>query len=124
MVAIKLPRNGRSVQTFARGQSIFCEGQQGNTMYVVLEGEVDLMVNDQLVEKVGPGGVLGEMALVDAAPRSATAVARNNCKLMYITQKRFSFLVQQTPDFALQIMRVMAGRLRHMDQRLQTGAAD
>ena len=57
------------------------------------------------------------MALIDHAPRVATVVARTPCKLVAITEKRFLFMVQQTPYFSLQIMRVMAERLRNMDAR-------
>jgi CRP/FNR family cyclic AMP-dependent transcriptional regulator len=123
MVVTTMPPNGDYVQAFACGQRIFSEGQHGDWMYVVVEGEVELLVNNVLVERLGPGGVLGEMSLIDAAPRSATAVARTHCKLWSINQKRFSYLVQQTPDFALQMMRVMAVRLRHMDQRVYAKTA-
>jgi len=56
-----------------------------------------------------------EMALIDQAPRTATAVAKSPCKLAVITEKRFAFLVQTTPYFALHVMKVMAERLRRMD---------
>jgi CRP-like cAMP-binding protein len=85
-------------------------------MYVVLEGEVDILIHGKIVNTVGPGGLFGEMALIDTRPRSATAVTRSDCKLVAISAKRFAFLVQQTPNFALHVMRVMAGRLRHMDE--------
>jgi len=55
------------------------------------------------------------MALVDQQPRSANALAKTDCKLIPIDEKRFRFLIQQTPNFALSVMRVMAARLRHMD---------
>jgi CRP-like cAMP-binding protein len=87
-------------------------------MFVVLQGNVALWINGQEVERLEAGGVLGEMGLIDSAPRSASAVATTDCKLVPIDQKRFSFLVQQTPNFALQIMRVVVDRLRRMDQRL------
>ena len=56
--------------------------------------------------------------MIDHAPRVATAIARTACKLLPIPEKRFLFMVQQTPHFALQIMRVVAERLRRMDARL------
>ena len=118
MKTLRIPHHKSETRTFTPGQPIFNQGEAGNTMYVVHEGEVDLLVNGQLVEKVGPGGVLGEMGLIDTAPRSASAVARTNCKLIPVNGQRFALLVQHTPDFALQIMRVMAGRLRTMDQLL------
>ena len=118
MKTLRIPHQKNDTRTFSAGQHIFRQGEAGTTMYVVNEGEVDLLVDGQLVEKLGPGGVLGEMGLIDTAPRSASAVARTECKLIPVNQERFALLVQHTPDFALQIMRVMAGRLRVMDQML------
>ena len=118
MKAMRIPYHRSESRNFPAGQNIFKEGEAGDTMYVVLEGEVDLLVNGQLVEKLGSGGVLGEMALVESAPRSATAVARTSCKVVPVNHQRFTLLVQHKPDFALEIMRVMAGRLRQMDARL------
>jgi len=118
MVTIDLFRNEQDTKSFVAGQEIFGEGQSGELMYVVVEGRVDLLVKGNLVEELGPGGALGEMALLDTEPRSATAIARTDCKLVAIDEKRFKFLVQQTPHFALQLMRVIADRLRRMDSRL------
>src|SRR5690242_7286426 len=118
MKALRIPYNKSEARTYKASQCIFSQGDAGDTMYVVHEGEVDLLVNGQMVEKLGPGGVLGEMGLIDTAPRSATAIARTECKLVPVDRNRFGLLVQHTPDFALQIMRVMAGRLRVMDQML------
>ena len=118
MVTIDMFRNEEDALPFVAGETIFKEGEAGDTMYVVVKGNVDLLVRGKLVEELGAGGVLGEMALIDSVPRSATAVAKSDCKLAPIPEKRFQFLVQQTPNFALQIMRVMAERLRRMDSRL------
>ncbi len=118
MVTIEIFRNETDTIAIAAGQSIFNEGDAGSAMYVVVEGEVDLLVKGKLVEHLGPGGVLGEMALLDNVPRSATAIAKTACRLVEINEKRFKFLVQQTPNFALQMMRVIADRLRRMDDRL------
>lgn len=104
--------------THKAGETIFREGDEGRVMYVVIEGSVRLSVTGRSLEKVGPGGVFGEMALIDAAPRSATAFAVTDCRLVSITRERFTTLVQQNPQFALEIMRVMANRLRNMDRRL------
>lgn len=118
MITIDIFRNEQDTLAIPAGQTIFNEGDTGNTMYVVVEGEVELLVKGQLVEKLGPGGVIGEMALLDAVPRSASAIARSACRLVEINERRFRFLVQQTPNFALQMMRVIADRLRRMDDRL------
>ena len=118
MKTLRIPHDWRDAKAYSAGECIFNEGQPGDLMYVVLEGEVSLLIHGQLVETLREGGVLGEMALLDSAPRTASAVARTHCKLAPVNQKRFNLLVQRTPDFALQIMRVMAGRLRVMDARL------
>jgi CRP-like cAMP-binding protein len=86
-------------------------------MYVILEGEVELRIGGRVVETLGPGEPFGEMALIDHAPRIATATAKSDCRLVAVPEKRFLFLVQQTPYFALHVMRVMAERLRKMDLR-------
>jgi CRP-like cAMP-binding protein len=99
------------------GEIIFREYDMGAEMYVVLEGEVDLMIGPNVVETLGPGEPFGEMALIDQVPRTATAAARTRCILAVIPERRFLFLVQTAPHFALQIMKVMADRLRKMNAR-------
>jgi len=111
-------RNPEYFVPFKAGDVIFNEGDAGDMMYVVIEGEVDIVVRNKIVETIGPENFLGEMALVDASPRSATAVARTNCKLAPINHSRFNFLVQQTPNFALHLMRVMTDRLRRRSDHL------
>jgi CRP-like cAMP-binding protein len=118
MVTIDLFRNAENPQSVAAGEIIFSEGDIGDVMYVVVEGWVDLFVKGKLVEQLGAGGVFGEMALIDTGTRSATAVAKTVCKVVSINEKRFQFLVQQTPNFSLQLMRIIADRLRRMDSRL------
>ena len=105
-------RNSEFFIPYKAGDFIFREGEPGDQMYVVLEGEVDVIVHEKVVETVGVDNFLGELALIDARPRSATAVARTDCKLAPINQNRFKFLVQQTPHFALHLMQRMAERLR------------
>ncbi len=105
-------RNSEFYIPYKAGDVIFKEGESGDEMYVVLEGEVAVIVHDKIVETVGVDNFLGEMALIDSRPRSATAVAKTDCKLAPINQNRFKFLVQQTPHFALHLMQGMAKRLR------------
>jgi len=115
VTTIKYFRNSEDAQTFRAGQIVFTEGDPGNMMYAVLEGEVDIMVGDQVVGIIPAGSIVGEMALIDHSPRSASAVARTECRLVPIDERRFLFMVQQTPNFSLDVMRIMASRLRDMD---------
>lgn len=123
MIKIDLFRFIQDAHTFARGEAIFREGDRGDGMYVVVDGRVQLRVRGKALEDIGPGAVLGEMALIDDAPRTASAIAKRDCRLVRIDAKRFRSLVQQTPDFALQIMAVMAKRLRRMNRRVSSKRA-
>jgi CRP/FNR family transcriptional regulator, cyclic AMP receptor protein len=100
------------------GETIFQTFDMGWEMYVVLEGQVEISIDGKALEVLGPGEPFGEMALIDQEPRTATATAKTPVKLAVFPEKRFLFMVQQTPHFALQIMKVMADRLRKMNARL------
>ena len=108
-----------NVQEFQANSTIFVEGAPGDVMYVVLEGEVELLVHSQVLEVAGPGDIVGEMALIDAKPRSATARAKSDCRLAPVDERRFLFLVHEHPFFALHVMRVLTDRLRRMDAEWQ-----
>ena len=99
-------------QKHPAGSTIFDQGHPGTVMYVVKKGEVDLVIQGSVVETVGPNEFFGEMALIDNQPRSAAAVARTDCTLVPVDQKRFLFMVDETPFFALEGMRKMSARLR------------
>ena len=107
-----------NTERFATGAKIFREGEPGNKMYVVKEGEVELSVRGKVIATMGKGGILGEMALIDSHPRSATASAKTDCELVVINEERFLALVHQKPSFALEVMKVLVERLRLMDERV------
>ncbi len=109
---IDLFRNATDFVTFSAGQVVFSAGDPGDTMYVVIDGEVEIVVNDKVVDTTGPGGIVGEMALIETNPRMATVRAKSDSKLVPITQKRFLYLVQEAPNFAIKVMRIMSERLR------------
>jgi CRP-like cAMP-binding protein len=102
---IEIFKHEKNVQYFAAGD-------EGHVMYVVQAGEVDVMAGVSLIETIGPGGIFGEMALIDKSPRSASVVARTDCRLVPIDEIRFMQHVHRTPFFALQVMRIMTERLR------------
>ena len=116
-MTLNMFRHVADVQTFAAGQIIFEEGQTGEVMYVVQSGDVDITLGGQVIDRAAAGDIIGEMALIDQRARSATAIARTDCTLVPIDAKRFMYLVQETPYFALTVMRVMVERLRRrLDQ--------
>ena len=94
------------------GQVIFSAGDAGREMFIVRTGSVDLRIGETLLETVEQGGLFGELALVDPAPRSATAVAGPDCSLVLVDVASFNDLVRRVPGLALEVMKVMARRLR------------
>jgi CRP/FNR family cyclic AMP-dependent transcriptional regulator len=113
VAGIKIFQHARDTMVAQPGQVIFEQGAPGDVMYAVIEGRVDIVLDGVVLESVDPGGIVGELALVDAGPRSAGAVARTESKLARVDQKEFEFLVQEHPTFAIQVMRVLAERIRH-----------
>ena len=101
---------------FAKGDVIFAEGDKGDAMFVIRTGEVAIERGGHVMETLGPGGIFGEMALIDGSPRSATVRAKTDCVVAPINEKSFLFLVHETPFFAVAVMRTLANRLRRMDE--------
>ena len=99
-------------QSLAAGTRIFSVGDPGDFMYGVKEGQVEIHQGDTVIDVLGPGDVFGEMALIDKQPRSASARALTDCQVVPVDEKRFNFMVQQTPFFGLQLMRLIVFRLR------------
>lgn len=93
------------------------EGDRGVFMYVVREGVVAISIMEKLVEKVGPGGVFGEMALVDQSPRVATAIAETDCMLLAINRVDFMNLVKTKPAFGLSLLKALSERMRFMTSK-------
>jgi CRP-like cAMP-binding protein len=104
---------------FQRGQAIFREGQTGLLMFVVQEGRVALSIGQNVVERVGPGGVFGEMALVDQSPRAATATAEDDCVLLGLNRAVFLNLVKSNPEFGASLLGATAERVRFMASKLK-----
>lgn len=112
----RLASAGHIARTRAAGDVIFREDEAGDCMYVVRAGEVDIRRGGKVVEKVGPGGLFGEMSLIDGSPRSATAVVATDCELYQIDEKTFVHLVHEGPHFALDVMRTLTARIRSMNE--------
>lgn len=98
---------------FPAGAVIITEGQEGNNMYVVMEGEVSISLKAKLLATAQPGEIVGEMAMVSANLRSATVTAKTNCLLAEIDQGSFESLLKHVPDFTIHVMNVLASRLQN-----------
>ncbi|HXW14716.1 MAG TPA: cyclic nucleotide-binding domain-containing protein [Terriglobia bacterium] len=102
---------------FTAGQVVLRAGDVGETMYVVVEGEVEIVDASLILEVAGPGSIVGELALIDDEPRSATVIAKSHCRLVPVDRRRFQYMTQETPFFALAVMKVLADRLRSKNVR-------
>lgn len=100
------------------GEFLFREGDKSDTIYVLMEGTAEISIGGVVFETCGPGAIVGEMAVIDATPRSATVKACTDCKFVAISPERFSFLITETPGFAIEVMRTMADRLKRCDMRV------
>jgi CRP-like cAMP-binding protein len=107
--------NNKDFVIIPAGQVIFEKGGIADYMYAIIEGEVEISIDGKLFDTTSAGGLVGEMALISSSPRSATAIAKTECKLVTVDQKRFNFLVQQTPNFAINVMKIMVERIRKLD---------
>jgi CRP-like cAMP-binding protein len=108
---------GQEPARYPAGKMIMQEGTSGAFMYVVLDGKVAITIKGGLVGKAGPGGVFGEMALVDQSTRAATAVAETDCVLLAINRTAFLQLVKTSPAFGASLLAGLAERAKDMAVR-------
>jgi CRP-like cAMP-binding protein len=111
--------DAQNVVTVEAGQAVFRAGDKGGVMFVLLEGQADVLIGGSVVEKANAGALFGEMGLIDQAEkRSATVIATTECKLVPVDLDRFHQLVRRTPQFASHVMKSVVGRLRRMNADL------
>jgi CRP/FNR family transcriptional regulator, cyclic AMP receptor protein len=109
-------KNAQETRSFAADEVLFEVGSTDRVMYAIREGEVEIYFGDVLIETVGPGGFVGEKSLIDEQPHTTTAIAKTDVVVAVVDEKKFLFLVHETPLFALQVMRVQAQRIRRLMQ--------
>jgi CRP/FNR family transcriptional regulator, cyclic AMP receptor protein len=108
---------GTPLDRFARGRTILQEGTPGSLMYIVVEGCAAATIQGKTVERIGPGGVFGEIALVSQSPRLASVTAETDCTLLAVNRSTFLRLLKSRPDFGASVLRALAGRLRFLISR-------
>jgi CRP/FNR family transcriptional regulator, cyclic AMP receptor protein len=128
-IALEFFRSGGSPEERAGGKPFFVENEKPGglfsksaRMYLLLEGEVGLMVRSRFFGVVKMGDVFGELAVIGGLPRSATAMARTDCRVLSLDEKQFHAALEKKPEFALMLMSIMVQRLRQSLAKLGAGA--
>ena len=116
---IELFQKPPSPKTFLTGEVIFQEGEQGDVIYGIISGEVEIVVNGKVVETIQKGDVFGEGALIHLDhQRDSKAIAKTDSLLAFLDREHFMFAVQQTPMFALEVIKSYSDRLRRLRHSL------
>jgi ATP/ADP translocase len=112
-------------QHYTLGELIFAEGDVGDEMYIVVDGEVEILIKLEtpepfLLATVGPGSYFGEMSILDNEPRSAAARVAKDARLLVLKGEQLKELVYVMPEIAFTIFKVLSERLRRSDKRLDS----
>ena len=108
--------------TFAPGQVMFKAGDMGDAAYIVIDGKVEISVPTPsgpiLVNTLGRNDIIGEIAIFGDVPRTATATAQTRLETLKISKELFEKIIRENPDAALELIRVLAGRLANTTAQL------
>jgi CRP/FNR family transcriptional regulator, cyclic AMP receptor protein len=113
-----------TTRTVARGTTLFAKGDPGECLFAVMKGAVQVTVpsvegKNAVVNLIGEGGILGEIALLDGQPRTADAITFTDCTLMVIERREFIPLLRSHPDVMLRLLEVLCGRLRRTTEQVE-----
>ena len=94
------------------GRTLTREGRPGHECFILLEGQAVVRVGRKQIARVGPGEIVGEMALLEDQPRTATVVTATPVRTLVMTRPNFTAVLEQAPSLARRVMRPLAHRLR------------
>ena len=106
-----------SERTFAEGEAITTEGQSGVGFFVIEHGNATVSLKGEILRTVGPGEHIGEIALIDEGPRSATVTASTDLRCRGLAAWEFKSFVQEHPEVAWPLLETLASRLRDAEER-------
>src|SRR5688572_1066326 len=105
-------RSAPEIKTLPAGMTLFKAGDPADFVYILIDGQANLLVGKTIVEVAVRGNLLGEVALIDGKPRSATVVTRTQCQVLPIDAAQFHALMRELPEFSDYVMNAMAERMR------------
>jgi CRP-like cAMP-binding protein len=106
------------VSTVREGTTIMTEGDEGNTMYVILTGTAKVSRNGRKLAMLGPGDAVGELALLSKGPRSATVVAQSDMEVATLSRRDLSRLLDDAPGFSRKLLESLANVVRELDKKV------
>lgn len=106
--------------SFPSNHTIFTEGQEGRSLYIVVSGRVRVHLEDRELARLEQGACFGEMSLFDAEPRSASITTLETCECLMLTQMQLYDAIDETPGIAINIIRLLSRRIRELNQKLNT----
>ncbi|MEM7201526.1 MAG: cyclic nucleotide-binding domain-containing protein [Planctomycetota bacterium] len=110
-------RHQTDIESLAPGQFLFRQGELGDRMFVVQRGWLSVLRDGRMVARVGPGSLLGEMAMLDGGERVAGVLAETPTRVVPIDRQQFRYLLQQRPYFADTVIATLVDRLRALLDR-------
>jgi CRP-like cAMP-binding protein len=116
-------RDWEDIVEYPKRTVIFGEREPADVMYVIIKGDVELTLHGEPLGAEGEGGIIGEMAMINATSRSATATTLNKVTLARLDREQFQVLVGENADFALHVMAVLANRLRAVNEHITSQLA-
>src|ERR1051326_3713006 len=124
-IALEFFKSAGHAETVSQGSTLFAENERAipllkpARMFLLLKGDLDLLLHGKPIAHVRPGEIFGELAVLSGAPRSAAAVAKSECTVIALDEKKFHLAIEHKPEFALMLMSIMIHRLRETIAQLE-----
>jgi CRP-like cAMP-binding protein len=104
--------------SFSAKQPIFTQGEEGRSLYVLVSGRVRVHMGNRELARLEQGACFGEMAVLDAEPRSASVTTLEPCECLMLTQQQLYEAIEETPDIAINVIRLLSRRIRELNQKI------
>jgi CRP-like cAMP-binding protein len=101
---------------FQSGQTIITQGEHGETLYLIAQGQVSVVQNGKSVAELSENDFFGEMSILDGEPRSATVVAKSDCLVLSVSKDNLYGILTRHHEVSLHIIRTLTQRLRHANE--------
>ncbi len=106
--------------SFPSSHTIFEQGEEGRSLYIVVSGRVRVHIGDQELVQLEQGSIFGEMALFDAEPRSASVTTLEKCDCLTLNQLQLIDAIEETPEIAVNVTRALSRRIRELNSKVKS----